>query len=63
MRLFETTEQGSVEIVIDEDIQARQDELAKLHHPTERCFVATESNAISLGSRNQHQAGNHVRTS
>ncbi len=28
MRLFETSEQGSVEILIDEDIQARQDELA-----------------------------------
>jgi hydrogenase nickel incorporation protein HypB len=31
MRLFETTEQGSVEIVIDEDIQARQDELAGIN--------------------------------
>lgn len=29
MRLFETTEQGSVEIAIDEDIQARQEELAE----------------------------------
>ena len=29
MRLFETTEQGSVEIQIDEDIQARQEELAE----------------------------------
>jgi hydrogenase nickel incorporation protein HypB len=29
MRLFETTEQGSVEIEIDEDIEARQEELAE----------------------------------
>ena len=29
MRLFETTEQGSIEIQIDEDIQARQEELAE----------------------------------
>jgi len=28
MRLFETTEQGSIEIAIDEDINARQEELA-----------------------------------
>ncbi|MGD0113599.1 MAG: hydrogenase nickel incorporation protein HypB [Armatimonadota bacterium] len=31
MRLFETTEQGSIEIAIDEDIQARQDELAEIN--------------------------------
>jgi len=29
MRLFETTDQGSIEIEIDEDIQARQEELAE----------------------------------